>query len=110
MRLRDFALLTDESIQRQVAAHLRARGFDVLDVREAGLMGSSDVSLPQLAYSQKRVVVTHDSDFGALSVASMEPVVGLVFLRPGHIDAAYTIQTVDVVLSQELDLTRMSLP
>ena len=78
MRLSDFGLLTDENIHPAVVAELRAMGFDVRDVCEDGLFGWDDSALLQLALSQGRAVVTHDSDFGALTVARMQPFVGIV--------------------------------
>ncbi|KAA1259097.1 hypothetical protein LF1_16250 [Rubripirellula obstinata] len=49
MKLSECRLLTDENIHRVVVAHLRSIGFDVLDVREQGLSGSSDTKLLKLA-------------------------------------------------------------
>jgi predicted nuclease of predicted toxin-antitoxin system len=86
MKLREFPLLTDENLDAEVVASLRQFGFDVLDVVEAGLQGSTDVDLLRLATAQGRVVITHDADFGTLAINQNEPLVGLVFLRPGHID------------------------
>ncbi len=52
MKLRGFPLLIDENLDPDVVAHLRQLGFDVLDVVEGGLQGSTDVGLLQLASSQ----------------------------------------------------------
>jgi hypothetical protein len=49
MKLREFPLLTDENLDAEVVAHLRQFGFDVLDVIEASLEGSTDVDLLRLA-------------------------------------------------------------
>jgi predicted nuclease of predicted toxin-antitoxin system len=104
MKLRDFPLLTDENLDPDVVASLRQFGFDVLDVVEAGLEGSTDVDLLRLAAAQGRVVVTHDADFGTLAIHQNEPLVGLVFLRPGHIDPQFTIQTIQTVLTTDPDV------
>jgi len=85
LKLRDFPLLTDENLDPDMVAQLRQLGFDVLDVVESGLRGATDVDLLRLATSQGRVVVTHDADFGTLALLQKEPLVALVFLRPGHI-------------------------
>ena len=85
MRLAQFKLLTDENVNRVVVTLLRQRGFDVLDVAEEGLLGASDVELLRRAVSEDRVVVTHDRDFGTLAILRGEPVVGIVYVRPGHI-------------------------
>ncbi len=104
MRLQDFAILADESIHREVVTHLRTRGCDVRDVRESGLAGSDDLALMQLAASERRVIVTHDSDFGALAIAQREPLLGLLFLRPGHITPRFTIGTLNAVFDRNLEL------
>lgn len=104
MRLEGCAFLADENIHPGVVAFLRARGSDVLDVKEEGLEGSDDAKLMRLAVDQGRLILTHDSDFGALAVASGEPVIGIVYLRPGHIQPEFTIETLGVVLAQSLDV------
>ncbi len=101
MRLHEFPFLTDENIHPAVIADLRAAGCDVVDVRESGWIGSDDVSLLRIACSMDRAVITHDRDFGALSIARLEPLVGVVFLRPGHIDHRFTIQTLRLLLSRD---------
>ena len=76
MKLTDFPLLTDENIAPAVASFLREAGFDVRDVIEDHLFGSSDRHLLDLAVSEGRVVVTRDSDFGTLVVGQHQPVIG----------------------------------
>lgn len=105
MKLRDFGLLTDENLDPDVVAFLRRQGFDVSDVCEDGLQGSTDVALLQRAVAANRVVVTHDPDFGTLAILQKEPVVGILFLRPGHIDPQFTIETLQSVLSANPDVT-----
>ena len=105
MKLKDFGLLTDESFEVPVVHWLRQAGFDVVDVCEQGLHGCSDRQLMQLAVAANRVVVTHDSDFGTLAILQGEPVIGLMYLRPGHIDPQFTIDTVQTVIGLDPDLT-----
>ncbi len=59
------------------------------------------MDLLRLATAQGRVVVTHDADFGTLAIHQNEPLVGLVYLRPGHIDPQFTIATVQTVLNND---------
>jgi predicted nuclease of predicted toxin-antitoxin system len=105
LRLHDFSFLTDENIHPAVVADLRAGGCDVLDVCEEGWRGEEDAALLRLACSLNRIVVTHDSDFGGLSIARFEPVVGIVFLRPGHIDPKFTIDTLHVLFEQDIEVS-----
>ncbi len=104
MKLPEFGLLTDENINPIVAAELRAMGFDVFDVCENGLFGSEDTVLLSRARADGRVVVTHDSDFGTLAVARMEPLVGILYLRPGHIDPKFTLESFRSVVERNQDL------
>lgn len=105
MKLRDFPILTDENIDPNVVAGLRRLGFDVLDVVESGRAGASDVDLLRWAKTQGRVIVSHDSDFGTLAILQTEPLVGLVFLRPGHIDPKFTMATIGALLNADPDVT-----
>lgn len=98
MKLCEFPLLTDENLDPDVVDWLVQEGFDVLDVCRAGLQGTSDIELLKRATQENRVVVTHDSDFGTLAAFQGEPAIGILFLRPGHIDPKFTIETIKSVL------------
>jgi predicted nuclease of predicted toxin-antitoxin system len=105
VRLADSRWLTDENIHPEVVAHLRARELDVLDVRERGWQGWGDDGLLEEAYREGRVVLTHDGDFGTLALLGRRPVVGIVRVRPGHIRAQVTIDTLDRLLALDLELS-----
>jgi predicted nuclease of predicted toxin-antitoxin system len=104
LKLRDFPLLTDENLDADVVAQLRQLGFDVLDVVQSGLQGAADVDLLRQAVANGRVVVTHDADFGKLAILQNEPLVGIVYLRPGHIDPKFTVATIQAVLTVDPEL------
>jgi len=107
MKLRDFPLLTDENISPVVVEYLRNEGFNVLDVTENGWQGDSDTEQLNRAYTDGRIVVTHDGDFGTLAVQNGQPLTGIFFVRPGHHDpavTAVTIDTINVVLANDPDL------
>ena len=104
MNLRGAAFLTDENIHAEVVAFLRGEGCNVLDVKESGLIGLPDLPLIKRAFAEQRVVLTHDSDFGKLAVAVGEPMLGIVFLRPGHILGQYTVDTRRTLFAQQLAL------
>jgi predicted nuclease of predicted toxin-antitoxin system len=105
MRLRDCGLLTDENIDPAVVAGLRQLGLDVWDVCESGWQGRSDVELLRRAFQERRVIVTHDSDFGTLAILSGEPCFGILYLRPGHIDSRFTLVTIQSLLVADPELS-----
>jgi predicted nuclease of predicted toxin-antitoxin system len=104
LKLRDFGLLTDENIDPEVVAFLRQTGFDELDTVENGWQGVQDIRLLRIAVTQGRIVVIHDSDFGTLAILQGEPIVGILYLRPAHIDPQFTIQTIETVLGADPDV------
>lgn len=101
MKLRGSRFLSDENIHADVVAFLRSEGSEVFDVKEEGLDGSDDLFLIRLSVAEARVVVTHDSDFGTLAIAAQEPIFGIVYLRPGHIQPEFTMNTIRALFSQE---------
>jgi hypothetical protein len=82
-------LLLDEMLSPQIARALRARGHDVLAVKEHDeWIGRSDPAVLQLAREQRRAIVTNNlRDFRPLQVdvlASGEGHFGMVFVPPGY--------------------------
>ena len=53
----------DEHVPRAVTEGLRHQGVDVLNAREAGLLGADDEQHLATASSEGRVIVTQDADF-----------------------------------------------
>jgi len=105
LKLSEFAFFTDENIHRDVVLFLRERGLDVIDTCEQRLQGSPDIDLIRRAFSDGRVIITHDSDFGTLAVLSGEPIIGIVYIRPGHIDTKFTIETLTAMLQEDFELS-----
>ena len=104
MRLTDFDFLTDENIDAAVVEFLRERGLRVRDVKEDRLFEEEDITLLRLALSERRIVLTHDADFGMLAVAAGEPYLGILYLRPGHIRSEFTVGTLRTVFTQDISL------
>lgn len=59
-------ILADENIALRVVAALRNEGIDVLSIYEEKLSGASDGEVLKLAKKEKRIILTHDKDFGSL--------------------------------------------
>ena len=100
----DFPLLADENIHPEVVRFLHEQGYDVQAVTEGGRFGQSDADVLSLAHTAGRVVLTHDSDFGTLVIARGEPFTGIIYLRPGHIRPKFTVETLETIAAQLLDV------
>ena len=60
----------DENVDPDVALALRRQGIDVTTTREMNLLGQLDEVQLQFACEQRRVIVTHDTDFLRLASQS----------------------------------------
>lgn len=53
-------LLIDENVDVRLASELRKKGIDVVNVQEIGRRSIDDESLLEYAFSEKRVLITHN--------------------------------------------------
>jgi predicted nuclease of predicted toxin-antitoxin system len=74
-------ILTDETVARSTVKMLREAEHDVVDVKEAGLAGSTDSHVAALAREQRRVIVTHDKHFGDILRLEAFKHIGAIVLR-----------------------------
>jgi predicted nuclease of predicted toxin-antitoxin system len=58
--------LIDNALSPRLASALGDAGHDVVHVRDRGLQRASDAELLRLAATEDRVIVSEDTDFGAL--------------------------------------------
>ena len=56
----------DEDMPRSTATMLRAKGYEVLDVRDCGLKGKSDEEVFNFVQQKGAVILTDDMGFGNL--------------------------------------------
>jgi predicted nuclease of predicted toxin-antitoxin system len=100
----EFPLLTDENIAPDVISGLRHRGCDLRTVEEEALVGRQDKDVLARATEQKRVVVTHDLAFGKAAIGAGARFVGIIYIRPGHISAAFVLAVVDALRASAIDV------
>jgi predicted nuclease of predicted toxin-antitoxin system len=98
---RSVKILADENVQGDVIAFLRSEDFDILASKESLPEGTSDAEILQFAFRERRIILTHDRDFSTLALAEQQPLFALLYVRPGHIRAEFTIETLRALL--ELD-------
>jgi predicted nuclease of predicted toxin-antitoxin system len=77
--------LADECCDEGLVRALRADGHDVLYVLEA-MRGAPDDTVLDRAYSENRILLTEDKDFGELVYRLGRPARGIVLLRFDVID------------------------
>lgn len=74
-------ILADENVPGPVVRALRERGFDVTWIAEI-LASSADPEVLALAQDQARLLITFDTDFGALAFGARLPAdAGIVLFR-----------------------------
>lgn len=68
------------------------------------LIGCGDGEVLERATALHRVVVTHDLAFGKVEIRGGASFVGIVFLRPGHISAAFVLAVIDALRDSSIDV------
>lgn len=74
-------LLLDHNLSPKVALPLRAAGHDVTVAREVGLSSASDEVVIATARHERRVLVSADTDFGAILALSGVTTPSFLLLR-----------------------------
>lgn len=73
-------LLADESVDWPIIARVRANGHNVVSIAEDA-PGVADDGVLARAYSEARILITSDKDFGELVYRQHQPHAGVLLLR-----------------------------
>jgi predicted nuclease of predicted toxin-antitoxin system len=104
MEIKSCLFFADENIQPALIQFLREENFDVISALSEGLVGHSDEEIIQKAFSTNRVVITQDQDFGKMIHTTSVDFIGIIYLRPGHINPSYHIQTLKQLFKEDPEL------
>ena len=74
-------LLLDQNLSRELPAILSAAGFDVADTRTLGMQRWPDDDIVNFAAGEDRIVVSADTDFGAILARRQTARPSFVLLR-----------------------------
>ena len=94
--------LADECCDAALVDALRSDGYDVLYAVES-LRGATDDELLAWSFSERRVFLTEDKDFGELVYRLRRPVYGVVLLRFDIANRALKIPRLRYLLEQEAE-------
>lgn len=72
--------LADECCDAQLISSLRGAGYDVVYALES-YRGKDDTQILNAAYSEGRLLLTEDKDFGELCYRLRKPTIGIILLR-----------------------------
>jgi predicted nuclease of predicted toxin-antitoxin system len=56
--------IADENVARLVIHHLRGIGYNVVSIVEVGLASTDDNNIIDMGLRERRIIITHDKDFG----------------------------------------------
>lgn len=76
-------LLLDENLSPSIALTLSREGFDVVHVRDRGMLRATDAEVFARAFAEDRIVVTSNCDDFAKLARANTVHVGLVFFEDG---------------------------
>jgi predicted nuclease of predicted toxin-antitoxin system len=73
--------LLDMGLSRRTAEFLRDHGHDAIHLRDQGLQRLSDERIVEKAIDERRVVLTHDLDFGRIVALSQGRLPSVITFR-----------------------------
>jgi len=92
------AFLADENISPESADHLEALGYPCHSLRREGPRRLNDSEIVAMAKRERRIILTHDLDFGEIYYFAIGGEIGITVLRLRH----QTVEAVNDVLERFL--------
>jgi predicted nuclease of predicted toxin-antitoxin system len=92
--------LFDESADARVGRYLRQQGYEVTGIANDHTAGLPDEAVLDIAMRERRILITHDLDFGRLVFVERQPHAGVILLRLGSSPAlSLTISRLEEVFT-----------
>lgn len=96
MKLSFFA---DENIQEYLIKWMETNGFNISGIRSENLHGMDDEAIIRKAFSEKKIIITQDADFGEIIFTKKVKFYSIIFLKPGHQLSDFHIPTLKAILN-----------
>lgn len=100
----EMKFLADMGIAMRIVEWLRAKGYDVVHLREEGLHKLSDRDVFKKAVNENRIILTFDLDFGEIVAFSMGLAVSVILFRLRNTHTPFVIKRLENVLKESADL------
>ncbi|PKO21964.1 MAG: hypothetical protein CVU38_11825 [Chloroflexi bacterium HGW-Chloroflexi-1] len=91
--------LADMGISPRSVAFLRSLGHDAIHLHDEGLDRLSDASILSKALNERRVVLTHDLDFGGLVAASRAHLPSVITFRLRNMSADHVNRYLEIIVA-----------
>jgi predicted nuclease of predicted toxin-antitoxin system len=100
MNFKSCKFIADENIPPLLTTYLKELGVDIIIIEKL----QSDLDIIAYAHKHNRAVITQDADFGKIVFTAKVDFTGIIYLRPGHISAAFHKTTIQAIISEKLEL------
>lgn len=91
--------IVDECAGTALTTWLRKNGFDAFCITEL-IPATADSDIQRIAFTQERIIVTVDKDFGELVFKAQLPHHGVVLMRPNSTHPEAKIKIMSMVLTK----------
>lgn len=96
--------LLDMGISPFTAKFLRSLGYDAIHVQDIQLSRASDKVIVELARRDKRIILTHDLDFGAIMAANKERLPSVIIFRLSDMRPTNVTQYAELLIAHYADI------
>jgi len=89
----------DENLPVEAAELLRKAGYEATTVHDENLVGKPDADIASVCQSEKRTIITLDTDFADIRTYPPEQFSGLIVLRLKQQDKPYVLKIFERLLN-----------
>jgi predicted nuclease of predicted toxin-antitoxin system len=93
-------LLLDQGLPSLTAELLRGRGLDAVHVSEIGWARAEDTKIIELAQTDDRIIITHDSDYHALIALTAANSPSVIWIRVVNLRASEYVEIITSILNE----------